>query len=107
MKRYGFVIQVKEDKLEEYKKLHRAVWEDVKKKIKEVHIDNYSIYYRDGYLFSYYEYCGEDYERDMEKMAMDSRTKEWWKLTDLCQIPVASAKPDEHWAAMEEVFHLD
>ena len=37
--------------------------------IQECNIRNYSIYYRDGYLFSYYEYVGDDYEADMAKMA--------------------------------------
>jgi len=107
VKRYGTVIRVKPEKLEEYKKLHADVWEDVKRKIKEVHIENYSIYYKEGYLFSYYEYSGDDYEGDMKKMAMDERTKEWWKLTDPCQQPVESASPGEWWSVMEEVFHLD
>ena len=29
MKRYGMVINVKPEKIEEYKKLHAAVWPDV------------------------------------------------------------------------------
>ena len=107
MKRYGRVIRVKEDKIEEYKRLHGAVWLEVQRTLKECHIQNYSIYYRDGYLFSYYEYVGEDYESDMEKMAKDAKIQEWWKLTDSCQEPVISAKPGEWWANMEEVFHLD
>ena len=58
MKRYGWVIGVREEKLEEYKRLHAAVWPDVLKMIDACHFHNYSIYLRqlpDGkhYLFSY------------------------------------------------------
>lgn len=105
--RYGTVIQVLPEKLEEYKALHAKPWPGVNRLLKEVHIQNYSIYYRDGYLFSYFEYTGSDFEADMEKMAQDSLTREWWKLTDPCQEPVESAGEGVWWAPMEEVYHLN
>jgi len=105
--RYGTVIRVLPEKLEEYKALHAQPWPGVNRILKEVHIRNYSIYYRDGYLFSYFEYTGSDFEADMEKMAQDSLTREWWKLTDPCQQPVESAEEGVWWAPMEEVYHLD
>lgn len=77
------------------------------KKIYDCNIRNYSIFYRDGLLFSYYEYIGTDYEADMKKMADDPETQRWWKLTDPCQMPVISAAEGEWWADMEEVFHTD
>ena len=33
MKRYGMVIELNEDKIEEYKKLHEAAWPEVLKTI--------------------------------------------------------------------------
>lgn len=107
MKRYGSIIKVKLDKLEEYKKLHANVWEGVLKTIKDCNIKNYSIFYRDGLLFSYFEYIGEDFDKDMQKMKEDSITQEWWKLTNPCQEPIDTAKENEWWAKMEEVFHCD
>ena len=107
MKRYGSVIRVVPEKLDEYKRLHAAVWPGVLKKINECNIRNYSIYYRDGFLFSYYEYTGDDYDADMAKMASDPETQRWWKETDPCQHPVESAAQGEWWAEMEEVFHTD
>ena len=105
--RYGSVIKVKPEKLAEYKELHANPWPGVNKMIRECNIRNYSIYYRDGYLFSYFEYTGTDFEADMLKMAADSLTREWWKLTDPCQEPVESAGEGVWWADMEEVYHLD
>ncbi|BER93399.1 MAG: L-rhamnose mutarotase [Candidatus Atribacteria bacterium] len=107
MKRYGMVIKVKPEKLEEYKKLHQNVWPGVLKTIKECNIRNYSIFYKDGYLFSYYEYVGDNYEEDMKKMAQDPVTQEWWKLCKPCQEPLETRKEGEWWAEMEEVFHVD
>ena len=107
MKRYGSVIGVKLVKLEEYKKLHAAVWPGVLEMIRKCNIRNYSIYYKDGLLFSYFEYIGDDYEKDMQRMAADPTTQEWWKLTDPCQQPVENRVTGEWWAAMEEVFHTD
>ncbi|HEX9118571.1 MAG TPA: L-rhamnose mutarotase [Anaerolineae bacterium] len=107
MRRYGMVITVKPEKLEEYKRLHAAAWPGVLSMIADCHIHNYSIYYRDGFLFSYFEYDGSDFAADMAKMAADAETQAWWKLTDPCQQPVPSAKEGEWWASMEEVFHTD
>ena len=107
MKRYGQVIRVWPEKLDEYKKLHAAVWPEVLKKITECNIRNYSIYYKDGFLFSYFEYHGDDFAADMKKMAADPNTQEWWKLTDPCQEPLETHKPGEWWASMEEFFHVD
>ena len=107
MKRFGSVIRVVPEKLDEYKRLHAAAWPGVLKRINECNIRNYSIYYKDGFLFSYFEYIGVDYDADMAKMAADPETQRWWKETDPCQQPVESAAQDEWWAAMEEVFHTD
>ena len=112
MKRYGSVIGVREEKLEEYRKLHADVWPDVLKMIKDCHLRNYSIYLRklpDGkhYLFSYFEYTGDDYEADMAKMAADGTTQKWWQLCEPCQQPLEDRPEGQWWAAMEEVFHQD
>jgi L-rhamnose mutarotase len=88
MQRFGSVIKVKLEKLEEYKRLHAEPWPEINRIIKASNIRNYSIYYRDGLLFSYYEYTGSDYQADMAKMAADPLTRQWWALTDPCQQPV-------------------
>lgn len=107
MKRYGQVIKVKPDKIDEYKKLHAAVWPEVKKMIADCNIRNYSIYLKDGFLFSYYEYVGSDYDMDMKKMAADPITQKWWEVCEPCQEPIENRGQGEWWANMEEVFHQD
>ncbi len=107
MQRYGSVIKVRPEKLAEYRRLHAAVWPGVLQMIAECNIRNYSIYLKDGYLFSYFEYTGDDLAADMAKMAADPTTQEWWKLTDPCQEPLPTRQEGEWWASMEEVFHCD
>lgn len=105
MQRYGMVIKVKPDKFQEYKQLHAQVWPDVLKMIKECNIRNYSIYHKDGYLFSYFEYVGDDFESDMAKMASDPTTQKWWDVCKPCQEPLETRAEGQWWASMEEVFH--
>ena len=112
MKRYGSVLGVKEEKIDEYKELHAAVWPDILKIISACNIENYSIYLRklpDGnhYLFSYFEYVGDEFDADMAKMADDPLTRKWWDVCIPCQEPFADRDDGEWWAGMEEVFHLD
>ncbi len=112
MKRYGSVIGLKPEKIEEYKRLHAAVWPEVLQMIDKCNIRNYSIYLRklpDGnyYLFSYFEYTGNDFEADAAKMAADPKTLEWWEVCKPCQTPLPDRLPGEWWAEMEEVFHSD
>ena len=112
MQRHGWVIGVKAEKLDEYKRLHADVWPDVLKMIRDCNIRNYSIYLRqlpDGkhYLFSYLEYVGANFEGDMARMAADPTTQKWWAVCKPCQEPLPDLAADEWWADMEEAFHLD
>ncbi len=112
MKRYGMVIGLRAEKLEEYKRLHAAVWPDVLRMIRQCNIRNYSIYLRQlddsrHYLFSYFEYTGSDFASDMARMAADPTTQRWWSFCKPCQQPLATRAPEEWWTNMEEVFHCD
>ena len=107
MRRYGMAIKVRPEKLDEYKRLHENVWPDVLKMIGECNISNYSIYLKDGFLFSYFEYTGDEFESDMAKMAADPTTQKWWAVCKPCQEPLESSAEGEWWADMEEVFHCD
>ena len=105
--RYGMVLKIRPEKIEEYKAYHAEVWPGVAKMITECNITNYSIYLKDDYLFSYFEYVGDDFEADMKKMADDSVTQEWWDVMMPMQDPLPTRKEGEWWADMEEVFHQD
>ena len=106
-RRFGQVIKLKQEKLEEYKKLHSNVWPGVTSALKRSNFHNYSIFYKAGFLFGYFEYAGEDFEADSAKIANDPVTKLWWQLTDECQERIEGAMDSEWWSDMEEFFHLD
>lgn len=110
--RYGSVIGVDRATVDRYVKLHEAVWPEVLEMIRLCNIRNYSIYLGeldDGnlYLFSYFEYHGDDFEADMARMRADPKTQEWWTHTAPLQLPQRNRKPDEHWMTMREVFHTE
>ncbi len=107
MKRYGSVIKLRPEKEQEYRRLHAEPWPGVLAMIRACNIRNYSIYLKDGYLFSYFEYVGRNFEADMAKMAADPITQEWWTHCKPCQAPLETRKEGEWWAGMEEVFHCD
>jgi len=107
MKRFGQTIYLKPNGAMEYIRQHRKVWPGVLAKIKECNISNYSIFFRDNTLFAYFEYTGDDYESDMGKMAAHEETKRWWSVVKPLMQPVSTAGPEEFWANMDEIFHMD
>ncbi|NLX12603.1 MAG: L-rhamnose mutarotase [Phycisphaerales bacterium] len=112
VQRYGCVIGVRQDRIEDYKKIHAEVWPGVLALLRECNIRNYSIYLGEVapdqyYLFSYFEYAGDDFEKDMEKMKADPTTQKWWELCDPMQSPVPTRREGEWWHVMEEVFYTD
>jgi L-rhamnose mutarotase len=107
MKRFGQIIGIKPEDLESYRKYHADVWPGVLKMITECNIRNYTIFHRDGLLFAFFEYTGDDFSADMAKMAADPLTQEWWAVMKPMQQPLENREEGEWWASMEEVFHLD
>ncbi|MBV9449067.1 MAG: L-rhamnose mutarotase [Streptosporangiaceae bacterium] len=107
VQRFASVVRLRPGREAEYRDLHVNVWPDVLAALKRAHVRNYSIFLRDGLLFSYLEYTGDDYAADMARVAADEATRRWWQLTDPCQQPLPSAADGEWWSPAEEVFHLD
>ncbi|HET6499796.1 MAG TPA: L-rhamnose mutarotase [Amycolatopsis sp.] len=107
VQRYASVIRLLPEKEAEYRRLHAEVWPSVLATIHRCNLRNYSIFLRDGLLFSYFEYVGADLDADLALMAEDPETVRWWRLTDPCQRPVDSAAEGEWWAPAEQVFHTD
>jgi L-rhamnose mutarotase len=109
MKRFGQLIGLRPERLEEYKRYHAAVWPEILAAIREAGIRNYSIFHFRGQLFAYFEYTGppKEFEARMAELARAPRMREWWDIMDAAQVPVEGRAPGEWWANMEEVFHVD
>lgn len=109
-KRYHAVTGLRPEKAEYYFKIHAATWPGVLKMIEAANIRNFSIAVREIqgklYLFSYFEYVGDDFDADMKKVAEDPETQRWWKETDPCQLPLPDAAAKGMiWADAKEVFY--
>jgi L-rhamnose mutarotase len=111
-RRFGSVIGIPKKSILAYTQLHAAPWPGVIAGIEKANIRNYSIYLGqikpdEYYLFSYFEYVGTDFDKDMAEAEKDPVSIEWWKYTDPLQKPLSIAKPGEHWHDMSEVFHTN
>jgi L-rhamnose mutarotase len=107
MKRFGQVIKLKKERIDEYKKLHAQTWTEVLKAISKSNIKNYSIYLKDETLFAYFEYHGNQFEKDMKEMAAKPTIQKWWDACKPCMLPIETREEGEWWANMEEIFHHD
>jgi L-rhamnose mutarotase len=109
VKRFGQVIGIKPEALEEYKRIHVKIWDEIAEAIREAGITNYSIFWKDNFLFAYFEYVGpeSEFESRMARMAQAPRMREWWDITEAMQVPLETRAQGEWWANMQEVFHQD
>ena len=101
------VIGIKEEKITEYSKLHADNNQGVRDLLEKAHMTNFSIFIKkmdDGkhYLFTYYEYTGEDYEADMAKLASEQRHIDWLSMCDPMQLPLEG---EHSWTIMDSVYY--
>jgi L-rhamnose mutarotase len=110
VRRFGSVIGLKPEMEARYRELHANAWDPVIACLTKNHIRNYSIFITElegkRVLFSYMEYTGSDYEKDMRAVAADPETQRWWRETDPCQIQLPGREPGAKWSAMERVFFM-
>jgi L-rhamnose mutarotase len=108
-KRFGQLLGLRSERLEEYKRYHVRIWPEIAEAIRAAGIRNYSIFHFQGQLFAYFEYDGpaDEFASRMRTLARAPRMREWWDLMEPMQIPRADRAPGTWWSEMEEVFHLD
>ena len=104
---FGQVGKLKPEKVEEYQALHAAPWQGVLDTITVCHLHNYSIFIEGLYVFATFDYDGDDYDADMEKMAQDPVTQEWWKHTKPCFEKFAISPESEFYHDMKQIFYLE
>lgn len=106
--RRALVIRLRPERREEYLAKHRAVWPQVQAAMQQAGHQNYSIFLRDDLLFCYFEHdAAVDIDKLRAAMRVLPELQPWLELMNACQQPIASAGPNEWWASMEEVYHLD
>lgn len=106
MQRVCFLLKVKKDKLEEYKKAHEAVWPDMLQALRETGWHNYSLFLReDGLLIGYFE--TPDFEAAKAGMQNYEVNARWQAAMADYFESLGDKKADESMMSIEEVFHLD
>lgn len=108
-RRFGQLIGLDPTRLDEYRRYHKEIWPEIATAIGKAGICNYSIFYRQGQLFGYFEYDGpeDEFEERMAGIASAPRMREWWDLMGPMQKPLEDRKEGQWWTDMEEIFHLD
>lgn len=106
MERVCFLLKVRPERLEEYKKRHEAVWPDMLQALRETGWHNYSLYLRpDGLLVGYFE--TPDLEAALSGMAGREVNARWQRDMAPFFENLAGRRPDEGFERLAEVFHLD
>jgi L-rhamnose mutarotase len=113
MQRVCFVLKVRQDRLEEYRERHAAVWPEMRAALSAAGWQNYSLFLReDGLLVGYLE--TEDFAAARAAMAATEVNARWqaemapfFDFEDEGGVEALDgAKPDEAMKPLTEVFHL-
>lgn len=107
VQRVGMVIGLRDEAEEAYRRLHADDEPGVRDLLTKHHIRNFSIFLQrlpDGrlYEFAYFEYVGEDLERDLAALDAEPRNRAWLARCDPMQRPLPGA---EAWTVMETIYH--
>lgn len=105
MQRVCFLLQVKKDRLAEYKERHKQVWPEMLQALSDTGWHNYSLFLRDdGLLIGYVETPDFDAARAaMAKLDVNARWQA--EMRDFFEDP-AGRNADEQMGALEHVFYL-
>jgi len=105
MQRICFVLQVKPERLKEYRERHRCVWPEMITALRETGWVNYSLFLReDGLLVGYLE--TESFENARAGMARRDVNERWQREMADFFVQKDESLPDRAMAPLEEVFHL-
>jgi L-rhamnose mutarotase len=105
MQRICFVLQVKPERLAEYKERHRRVWPEMQAALGETGWGNYSLFLReDGLLVGYLE--TPDFARARAGMAELEVNERWQREMSDFFVQPDGVLPDRAMQPLEEVFHL-
>ena len=105
VQRVCFVLQVKPDRIEEYKHHHRAVWPEMLAALRKTGWTNYSLFLRpDGLLIGYLE--TPDFDRARAEISRLEINRQWQSQMANFFLQSDGLLPDQSMVALEEIFHL-
>ena|SRR5689334_13413727 len=107
MKRIGFLLKVKPDKIEEYKAHHTRVWPEMLEALRRHGWHNYSLFMRpDGLLFGYFE-TPESFQAAQAGMSREEINQKWQNFMAPYFEGLGGTHADRMMEELVEVFHLD
>ncbi len=107
MKRVGFMLKVRQDKIEEYKANHQEVWPEMLEALTRAGWHNYSLFMRDdGLMFGYFE-TPDSFQSALDGMTKEEVNARWQEAMSPYFENLAGQHPDESMVQIQEVFHLD
>jgi L-rhamnose mutarotase len=103
--RVCFLLQVRPEKQEEYKRRHAQVWPEMLDALRQTGWRNYSLFLKpDGLLVGYLE--TDDFEKSRTGMKNYSVNERWQaEMSEFFE--AISGAADENMFPLGEVFHLD
>ncbi len=107
MQRVGFLIRVKPEKMDEYKRHHQNVWPELLAELKAAGIRNYSLWlHPSGLEFGYLE-C-DDWQEVCQRLAQSEVHTRWQEfMADYLDTPTDTEKGGQPIETLEMVFLLD
>ncbi|MEO8533281.1 MAG: L-rhamnose mutarotase [Flavobacterium sp.] len=108
-KRFCLALDLKEDKslIQEYKELHKQVWNEIIESIKDSGISVLDIYITGNRLFMIIEANADfTFEKKSEMDANNPKVQEWETLMWKFQQALPWAKPNEKWIVMDKIFEI-
>ncbi|HEY8589322.1 MAG TPA: L-rhamnose mutarotase [Naasia sp.] len=106
LQRICFQLQVKPERIEEYRARHAAVWPDMLQALHETGWRNYSLFLRDdGLLIGYFETV--DLQSALDGMARTEVNRRWQTEMSPLFEDLDGAAPDTGFVVLNEVFNLD
>lgn len=105
MERVCFLLQVRPERLAEYKERHRSVWPEMREALSATGWHNYSLFLRDdGLLVGYLE--TPSFEQALAGMAALEVNERWQREMKPFFVDLPG-RPDQAMVRLEEVFHLE
>jgi L-rhamnose mutarotase len=105
MARYCFLLRVRPERMDEYRRRHAAVWPEMLAALAEAGWWNYSLFLADdGLLVGYVE--ADDLQTSLAAMA-GTEVNARWQAEMAPFFAELEGAPDEGLALLEEVFHLE
>ena len=106
MRRVCFQLQVRPERLAQYRDRHRAVWPEMLRALASTGWRNYSLFLRpDGLLIGYFE--TDSLEQARAGMAVTEVNARWQAEMGEFFVDLGDARPDTGFVELEEIFHLE